>query len=334
MAYSLVASNSITVGSGTTAGFDAWFDGGSHYFSISPQTMSANVNWITPASASDGFLLGTTSSTTNSTLSYVGFSGSGNVARVTSPTFVTPTLGAATATTINKVTITAPATGATLTIADGKTATINNSITLAGTDSTTITLPAATATVFSTAAGEINSLTAKTTPASSDLVLIEDSAASNAKKKMTYANFTSGLGGGSTIGYQLKFGGADTSSNPANGGFTYYSGGTVYSVPTTSFTNQCVPIFKTGTIKGIGVRVRVDGTLGSSENVTFKVSINGAAGSGTGVIMPLSAINNLGTSTGESIAITAGQTIALTWTTPTWATPPTTCYFESWVYIE
>jgi hypothetical protein len=36
-----------------------------------------------------------------------------------SPSFTTPTLGAATATTINKVTITAPATGATLTIADG-----------------------------------------------------------------------------------------------------------------------------------------------------------------------------------------------------------------------
>jgi hypothetical protein len=156
MSYSLVVTNSITIGSGTTAGFDAWFDGGSHYFSISPQTMSANVNWIMPASASDGFLLGTTGATTNSTLSYVGFSGSGNVARVTGPTFVTPTLGAATATTINKVTITAPASGATLTIADGKTATVNNSITLAGTDSTTITLPTVTATVFSTAGGEIN----------------------------------------------------------------------------------------------------------------------------------------------------------------------------------
>ena len=37
-----------------------------------------------------------------------------------SPTFTTPVLGAATATTINKLTITQPATSATLTIADGK----------------------------------------------------------------------------------------------------------------------------------------------------------------------------------------------------------------------
>jgi hypothetical protein len=57
------------------------------------------------------------------------------------------TVGALSVTTVNKVTITAPATSATLTIADGKTATINNTITFAGTDSTTMTFPAATATV-------------------------------------------------------------------------------------------------------------------------------------------------------------------------------------------
>lgn len=46
-----------------------------------------------------------------------------------------------TLTTVNKVTITAPATSATLTIADGKTATVNNTLTFAGTDSTTMTFP-------------------------------------------------------------------------------------------------------------------------------------------------------------------------------------------------
>jgi hypothetical protein len=43
---------------------------------------------------------------------------------------------------VNKVTITQPATGSTLTIADGKTATVNNSLTLAGTDGTTQTFQA------------------------------------------------------------------------------------------------------------------------------------------------------------------------------------------------
>jgi hypothetical protein len=68
-----------------------------------------------------------------------GTSGSGAVALVTSPSFTTPTLGVATATSINKVAITAPASSAMLTIANGKTLTANNSLTLAGSDSTTIT---------------------------------------------------------------------------------------------------------------------------------------------------------------------------------------------------
>lgn len=49
--------------------------------------------------------------------------GSGALVFATSPTLVTPTLGVATATSINKVTITAPATGATLTLIDGTTVT-------------------------------------------------------------------------------------------------------------------------------------------------------------------------------------------------------------------
>lgn len=75
----------------------------------------------------------------------------------TSPTLVTPILGAATATSINKLAITAPTTSATLTIADGKTATVNNSLTLTGTDGTTITFPTSSATMARTDAA--NTLT-------------------------------------------------------------------------------------------------------------------------------------------------------------------------------
>ena len=73
--------------------------------------------------------------------------GSGAAVFATSPTLTTPVLGVASATSINKVAITAPATSATLTIADGKTLTANNSITLAGTDATTMTFPSVSATV-------------------------------------------------------------------------------------------------------------------------------------------------------------------------------------------
>jgi hypothetical protein len=73
--------------------------------------------------------------------------GSGNNVLATSPTLTTPTLGVASATSINKVAITAPATSATLTIANGKTLTANNSITLSGTDATTMTFPSSSATL-------------------------------------------------------------------------------------------------------------------------------------------------------------------------------------------
>jgi hypothetical protein len=52
----------------------------------------------------------------------------------TSPTLVTPTLGVATAISVNKVAITTPATSATLTIADGKTLSATNNATVSGTN--------------------------------------------------------------------------------------------------------------------------------------------------------------------------------------------------------
>lgn len=80
--------------------------------------------------------------------------GGGAVVLSTSPTLVTPTLGAATVTTLNRVTITAPAGSATLTIANGKTLATNNSITLAGTDTTVMTFPTTNATIARTDAAQ------------------------------------------------------------------------------------------------------------------------------------------------------------------------------------
>jgi hypothetical protein len=74
--------------------------------------------------------------------------GSGSLVFATSPTLVTPTLGAASATSVNKVAITAPATSATLTIADGKTLTASNSLTFTGTDSSSVAFGAGGTVVY------------------------------------------------------------------------------------------------------------------------------------------------------------------------------------------
>lgn len=106
----------------------------------------------------------TTVSTASITLSGLGYttSGSGTVlALTTSPVFTTPTLGVATATSVNKVTITAPTTSATLTLANTSTLATTGatySTTLAASASTTLTLPGSSATLaygVGTAANQI-----------------------------------------------------------------------------------------------------------------------------------------------------------------------------------
>lgn len=64
---------------------------------------------------------------------------------------------------INKVAITTPATGSTLTILDGKTLTFNNTLTLAGTDGTTMTFPTTSTTFFKQLFARVTGSNATTT---------------------------------------------------------------------------------------------------------------------------------------------------------------------------
>lgn len=147
--------------------------------------------------------------------------GTGNVVLATSPTLVTPALGVATATSVNKVAITAPATSATLTIADGKTLTANHSLTLAGTDSTVMTFPSTSATIARTDAaqtftgnqtvngaviGNVQSLSgAGAVDVTSFATAFTSTATGNA---LTLANGT--VGQVKTIAYVAEAAGADT----------------------------------------------------------------------------------------------------------------------------
>lgn len=91
----------------------------------------------------------TGASTFGTTITYGGVTltaavtGTGKMVLDTSPTLVTPILGVATATSVNKVALTAPATSATLTIADGASLVTSGaySLTLTSTATTNVTLP-------------------------------------------------------------------------------------------------------------------------------------------------------------------------------------------------
>jgi hypothetical protein len=83
-----------------------------------------------------------------------GVSGSGAVVLVTSPALITPALGVATATSVNKVAFTTPASLATITLATGSTLTTGGSLTATGTGPTTLAFPSASATfTFPTTSG-------------------------------------------------------------------------------------------------------------------------------------------------------------------------------------
>jgi hypothetical protein len=93
-----------------------------------------------------------------------GATGTGKFVFNDSPTLVTPTLGVAIATSINKIALTSVATGATLTIADDKIVTINNTLTFNGTDTSTISFGAGGTVTYTS-----NSLSAFSSTTSAEL---------------------------------------------------------------------------------------------------------------------------------------------------------------------
>jgi hypothetical protein len=137
----------------------------------------ANLTAGRPMSASSVNISGLTASTAlaldaSKEVVSVTNTGTGDNVLATSPTLVTPILGVASATSLNKVALTAPATNATLTIAEGKTLTVSNSLTIAGTDATTMTFPSTSATFARTDA--VNSFTGDQTLSTGNLVIGTD----------------------------------------------------------------------------------------------------------------------------------------------------------------
>lgn len=118
--------------------------------------------------------------------------GSGALVFADTPTLVTPVLGVASATSINKVAITAPATSATLTIANGKTLTASNTLTFTGTDSSSVAFGAG-----GTVAYTANKLSAFAATTSSELAgVISDETGSGVLVFGTSPQFTTGIGVG------------------------------------------------------------------------------------------------------------------------------------------
>jgi len=126
---------------------------------------------------------------------------------------------------ISKLNLTQPATGSTLTIADGKTLTCNNTIIIAGTDATTITLPSTTGTValnnqamfIGTTSVAINRTSASLTLAGITLTTPNIGAATGTSTVLTGSITSSGVTG---IGYATGAGGTVTQLTSKSTAFT------------------------------------------------------------------------------------------------------------------
>lgn len=109
------------------------------------------VQVIATKAGASGDVVGPASATDNAVVRFDGTTGK---LVQNSAVTIADTTGDITGGAYNKVTITAPASSATLTIANGKTLTANASLTLAGTDSTTMTFPSTSAAIARTDAGQ------------------------------------------------------------------------------------------------------------------------------------------------------------------------------------
>lgn len=160
------------------------------------QAAAGTYNWNYPTTAgSSGNILASGGGTTNP-MTWLTTTGSGTVVVLAaSPSLTTPTLGVATATSINKMAITAPATSSTLAVADGKTFTASKTITLTGTDSTTLTGPTVSAPIGDIANVQVFTASGTYTPTSGT--------------RYAVARLVGGGGGG---------GGATTGSGAVGGG--------------------------------------------------------------------------------------------------------------------
>jgi hypothetical protein len=229
---------------------------------------------------------------------WVSSSGTGNIVRVTSATLVTPTLGVASATSVNKVAITAPATAATLTLADSSTLATSGaySITLTSTAATNVTLP--TTGTLATTSNTVASISFGSTG------LTPNSATTGA---VTVAGTLSAANGGTGV------------ANNALNTITFTGN---YSLGVTLNGNTAVTFPTTGTLATLaGAETLTNKTINGSNNTISNINlasqVTGTLPVGNGGTGNTSTPTNgqllIGNGSGFSLAtLTAGTNVTIT----------------------
>lgn len=253
--------------------------------------------------------------------------GSGANALATSPTLVTPTLGVATATSINgnaistgtgtlqlnSHTFTVTTNSGTLAFsATTKTLTVANSITLAGTDSTTMTFPSTSATIARTDAA--NTFTGVQTFSSLPTIPQTPSAATDAASK--------GYVDAAVLGQDFKQA-CNLATTTSLTTYTYNNGSSGVGATITLVATGVIAFDGTNLTAGMRVLVKNETSTNTPNNGIYTVTIAGALG----VALVLTRATDFNQSseidTGDSTFITAGTTQGTTTWAYNGATAPT-----------
>lgn len=228
----------------------------------------------TPATASASALIFGAETQASATPSIYTTTGSGNVVLDTAPTLVTPVLGVATATSVNKLTITAPATSATLTIANGKTFTASNTLTLAGTDGSTLNVGTG---------GTLGALA--TVTAGTGVATAAANAVNGTGGFITFATYAPASGKTLTLSNTLTLAGTDSST------LNIGSGGTLNSVAVAGSTlSWSSPALTIGTQQTTQGSLVLANTAAGAYATTIKSS-NSASAAWTLTLPPTAGTN-------------------------------------------
>jgi hypothetical protein len=217
-----------------------------------------------------------------------GATGTGAFVFASSPSLTTPTLGVASATSVNKLTITTPATSATLTIADGTTLSTAGSVSHAGaysqtftaTANTSLTLP--TTGTLATLAGS-ETLTNKTL--SSAVLTGTLTAGGGVGTNGQYLQSTATGVQWATLSGTISLAAGSGSGSVSTGGTLTLTGGTGIttsaSTSTITITNSGVTSVSAGTGVTLGATtgacsISIGQAVATTSNVTFGTIASGA----------------------------------------------------------
>lgn len=133
------------------------------------------------------------------------------------------------------------------------------------------------------------------------------------------------------IGYALNF--SKGTETPADA-TTYYFGSAYNTTGITTAGAAKIYIPKAGTLKSVYMLQRNSGTLGSNETSSIWVRINDTTDYLFSSSIRTDQTVETFSKTDFAIAVVAGDYIEFKWTTPTWATNPTSTRFSGTIYIE